>query len=151
MVRKDFNSIFDTLCDYYNQKEMKENESIRELYFDQLKYYDPQEWLDIQKTLLAKHKYMPKIQEIITAVADIKRENKEVIDINKPVCECDLCNGTGYRFITEPSPKGNTYTFVVACDCANGDSKVYDGRTIKDKKHRSNYICPRYSSMFPEG
>ena len=63
--------------------------------------------------------------------------------------ECEKCNDTGYVFITEPSPKGNTYTFVVACDCEKGNDKVYDGRTLSE--NRSNYICPRYSSMFPEG
>lgn len=149
MVRKDFNSIFDTLCDYYGQKEMKENDSIREIYFGQLKYYEPQEWIEIQNALLGKHKYMPKVQEIIAIASDVKATNKETVNVNIPVCDCTLCNGTGYRFITEPSPQGNIYTFVVACDCANGNNKLYDGRTIKDKKNRSNYICPRYSSIMP--
>jgi len=65
--------------------------------------------------------------------------------------ECEMCNDTGYVFIIEKGEKGCNYEYVVACDCSKGDDKVYDGRTISDEKHRSNYICPRYSSMFPEG
>ena len=149
MVRKDFNSVFDTMCDYYGAKDIKLNEAVRELYFDQMKFYDPQEWLGIQKQITERIKYFPKITEIIEIAREYKNANKKTININEPVCECDLCSGTGYRFIHEVSPKGGIYTFAVACDCANGDNKLYDGRTIKDAKHRSNYICPRYSSIMP--
>ena len=67
---------------------------------------------------------------------------------NKP--ECKACNDTGFILITEKSEKGGTYEFAVACDCPKGDDKVYDGRIISDEKHRSNYICPRYSSLLPK-
>lgn len=43
-----------------------------------------------------------------------------------------------------------SYDYVYACDCKNGDNKLYDGSTIKDKEHRSNYYVPRYSAVLPK-
>ena len=60
-----------------------------------------------------------------------------------------MCKGTGYvtvkKIVNELS-----YDFVYACDCRNGDNKLYDGSTIKDKEHRSNYYVPRYSAVLPQ-
>ena len=151
MVRKEFSSVWNTLCAYYGYKEA-EREDIKDLYFRQLKYYDPMDWIEIQDVVIAKCKFMPKVEEISSIANEWKKKKQDAktADINIPVCECKLCNGTGYRSIIEMD-NNRPYEYVVACDCANGDNKLYDGRTIKDEKHRTNYIVPRYSQIIPAG
>ena len=59
-----------------------------------------------------------------------------------------MCNGTGYVILKQVI-EGTAYDYAYACDCKNGDNKLYDGRTIKDKDHRSPYYIPRYSAVIP--
>ena len=145
MTLNEFGNVWNTLCNYYEKEYSKD---VMNLYFNEMKYING-EYNELITGITNKCKYFPKIADIMEVWRTIKQENMEVVDINKPVCECNLCNGSGYRIIKEKSPAGGIYEFAVACDCHNGDNKLYDGRTIKDKKHRSNYICPRYSSVMP--
>lgn len=59
-----------------------------------------------------------------------------------------MCNGTGY-VILKKRVHGKLYDYAYVCDCKNGDNKLYDGKTIKDKEHRSPYCVPRYSEVIP--
>lgn len=144
MKRNEFENVIKTLTQYYD-KEL--DEGTREIYFNEMKYYngDLSKYIEEVCNLC---KFFPKIVELKNIKQKLE-EQKEYVDINNPVCECNLCHGSGYRFINEQTESGYIYTFAVACDCPNGDNKLYDGRTIKDKKYRTNYICPRYSSVIP--
>ena len=146
MTMNEFSNVWKTLCTYYDKNE--NSKELIDIYFSGMKYIN-NNYDELMRGIFRKCKFFPKVAEIMEIWEKTRKEHTVSININEPVCDCNLCEGTGYRLINEVSPQGGIYTFAAACDCANGDNKLYDGRTIKDAKHRSNYICPRYSSIMP--
>lgn len=143
----EFEPIWKTICKYYSKPEFLNDKEMIRVYFDEMKHINSN-FEKFEQLLYRKCQFFPKtyhILEIRKAMMDEMLEEQRV-NINEPVCECKLCNGTGYRIIRD----NRMQQYAVACDCKNGDTKIYDGRNIQDKMHRSIYIVPRYSQMFPE-
>ncbi len=143
MFFNEFEPIFKRICRYFGKEEYITDKEMIEIYFNEMKRINDR-YPYFEELLFQKCKFFPKVTEI----RDIRfkmQDDKKVIDINTPICDCKLCETTGYRFIR--NEKGSIY--AVACDCKNGDNKLYDGRMIKDTANRSDYVIRRYSDYIP--
>lgn len=146
MKRVEFNTVFETLCKYYDKQYNKTDEMV-EIYFNEMKYINDDLSQYINK-IFSEFKFFPKVSELKDLRYKLQSEKGETININAKVCDCEDCNGTGYRAINEIR-SGLPYSFCVACDCANGTNKLYDGSKIQDKIHRSEYTVKRFSNYIP--
>lgn len=142
----EFETIWRRMCMYYEKPGYLENKEMVDIYFNEMKYIN-NNYQEFEQLLRNKCKFWPKTADIVEVRKELidKMLEEQHININEPVCECKLCNGTGYRIIKDKKMRN----YAVACDCKNGDTKLYDGRKIVDKAHRSIYIIPRYSQLFP--
>lgn len=134
MKKAEFKNVFEGLCDYYNRAEDKGNLTIIEIYFDQLKYYDIEEWELIQKELLKNCKMMPKISEIEVTARKVIKELKE--EKQRSMRTCKICGNTGFVLI-KVNNDGEIKEYAAACSCAFGD--------------KTSKYAKRYSEIFPEG
>lgn len=148
MVYKEFKDIYNRFCNYFGKFEYMSDETMIKIYFKEMKYinFNLEEF---EQMVYEKCTYFPKVAEIHSIRKNELKNVKATVNINTKVCDCNKCNGTGYRLMIEVK-NDIPYEFIVACDCRNGDNKIYDGRTISDKKHRSCYIIPRFSEKFVE-
>lgn len=142
----EFENIWRRMCVYYGKSDFLEDKDMIKIYFDEMKYIN-RDYEEFEQLLRSKCKYFPKAADIedVKKVLLDKRLEEQRININEPVCECKLCNSTGYRMIRDEQNR----EYICACDCKNGDNKLYDGRTISDKAHKSIYVIPRYSQLYP--
>jgi hypothetical protein len=145
MKINEFTIIFNRMCKYFNKDEFINDKSIGEIYYNEMKKINDR-YDYFEELLYSKCKFFPKVTEIKDVRYKMNENESGIIDVNAKICECANCNGTGYRIIFY----NKNIEYVVACDCKNGDNKLYDGRSIKDKAHRSSYIVPRYSEKLME-
>lgn len=138
MTISEFIEVTKTLEKYY-EKELDEFQ--RKVWYDEIKYMTEQRYRQIVRHILITSKFMPKLSDVVQANNSLGKIQKEV----KEKVECSKCNGEGFILYTEMVDNGDTkipYQYVARCECANGEEFNYDGRTIKDTEHRSNYYIP---------
>lgn len=146
MTKQEFIKEFNILCDYYKAVDLKENGNLLDKYYDYLKNIDISDWKIIRNRIDLRYKYMPKIMEIQDVYSEYRSEIAREKEKEKKTYACKLCNESGFVIVRDNKNR----QYAVACDCRNGDDKIYDGRTIKDEKHRSIYVIPRYSQVVPK-
>lgn len=147
MKQDDIMKLFDLLCKYYNKESYLEDKEMFKTYYDTLKDFNIDKNY-LKENILKQCRYFPKVIDMLNIIEEIQNKQGKSLT-NSKICECQYCNGTGYRLITEIK-NDVPYKFALACDCKNGDNKLYDGKKIEDARYRSNYIVPRFSQMFAE-
>lgn len=141
MKSVEFNNVFSRLCKYYGKENFIDDMGLRDIYFQEMQYITPDKWQLIEPMIFRKYKFMPKIAEICEIKKEVKDETQK-----KEKIFCKICNSSGYilvKKIIDDYP----YEFGYACICGNGYK--YDGRTIKDTKHRTDF-CIRGIEELPE-
>lgn len=138
MKRNEFEEVIKTLCSYYDDKKLEEN--TKNIYFEEMKYYNGDLGIYI-KEICNSSKFFPKITELKTIKKNIEKSKNYSVASNK-MCDCDNCRGSGWIIIVD-----NGIEYAVACECKNGDNKIYNGQDCKE--HKSNYYIPRYNSKMP--
>jgi hypothetical protein len=146
MKRNEFNTVFGTICKYYDKDYTKDNEMM-EIYFNEMKYIN-ENFSEYINQIFSKFKFFPKVAELKDLRFKLKEDKGNSININAKICDCNYCNGSGYRTITEIRYK-LPIEFLVACDCKNGDNKLYEGSKMKEAKDRSDYAVRRFSHYIP--
>lgn len=97
----------------------------------------------IIKEIFKTCKFMPKLADIIEINKGLGYHTENKKEIEK--VHCNKCNGEGFIIYTKLIDNGDIklpYDFIARCDCENGNEYMYDGRTIQDTEHRSNYRIP---------
>ena len=128
MTKSEFKNVFETMCDYYNNQEYKENMLLIQVYFDNMKYYDYEEWKNIQEEIFRNHRTMPKISDIDKIAKQVKKQLKE--QKLKEIGMCPRCHNSGFIPVII---EGNSH--ALACSCVFGD-KVAN-------------LTKRYDEVFP--
>lgn len=124
MTKSEFKNVFETLCDYYNNQEYKENMLLIQVYFDSMKYYDYEEWKNIQEEIFKNYRTMPKISDIDKIAKQVKKQLKE--QKQKEIGVCPRCYNLGFIPVTIEE-----HSYALACNCVFGDkvakyTKRYD-------------------------
>ena len=122
------------------KKDEREKQIMIITWLDCLKDYDYSTVMKAVKELMQRSMFMPKLAEII----NLTKQYKQAMINNIPKLnagKCDKCNGEGLIFYKKIVNKIE-YQYVARCNCVKGAEFAYDGRTIKDEKHRSNYYVP---------
>ena len=121
-------------------KKDDEKEFMINAWLDCLKDYDYNIVMKAVKELMTSNMFIPKLAEIINLTKQYKRvmiDNAPKLNAGK----CDKCNEEGLIFYKKIVNKVE-YQYVARCTCVKGNEFTYDGRIIKDEKHRSNYYVP---------
>ena len=139
----EFEQLWKKMCKVFNRTESLTDKDVIDIYFREVKTYN-NDYNVLEQRILQKYKYFPKPADLLETISEVKNELAKVKDKNKVFKQCDMCNGSGFVIIKDEKQR----EYAVACDCENGDDKLYDGRTITDKRYRSPYVIKRYSEMF---
>ena len=134
MNNKDFIQYVKEIERFYGQRL---NDKEREVWYESLKFMTLERFNYIIAEIYKTNKFMPKL-------ADIMEMHKQIpyTAATKPQevkGHCKKCNDTGYIIHTKEL-EGPPYQYAAVCEC--GRQSRYDGRTIQDEKHRSNYYIP---------
>ena len=123
------------------QEIAKKNEQEKQLmvatWLDCFKDYDYDVVMKAVRELMQSSMFVPKLAEII----NLSKQYKQAIINNIPKLKagkCNKCNGEGLIFYKKII-SGYEYLYAARCNCEKGMEFSYDGRTIQDEKHRSNY------------
>lgn len=143
MTREEFAEQTQRLCDLYGKTI---NQTQADFWLDQLQNYSANEYRRAVGEYAKKNKYMPAISDILTEIKNLKPYEQP----KKEVVECKACNGTGY-VLYKKVIDGREYEFASQCNCQNAVGLDYDGRTIKDEKHRSDYYLAKAVDVFGGG
>lgn len=126
---------------YYGKEYSVEQRTIM---YDELKDMEISRYRKIISAVIRKSKFLPKIADIIEANIEepYSSQNQE----NK--VECSKCKSTGYVLYTKIIKNGdkeNKYTYGAICNC--GNAKKYEGWTIADTQHRTDFYTPYASEL----
>lgn len=134
MIKKEFIQYIQELENFYGQKL---NDTEREIWFKNLEFMTIERFNYIIAEIYKTNKFMPKLSEIMDLHKEIPytqaTQQKEVKG------HCEKCGDTGYIIYTKLL-EGKPYQYSAVCDC--GRQNRYDGKTIQDEKHRSDYYIP---------
>ena len=114
---------------------------------EELGHLSVTKYRQIIRQILKTSKFMPKLADMLEVTNTMPKVNKET---TREKVECDKCNGEGYILYTKLVDNGDykiPYEYVARCDCDNGNEYIYDGRTINDTQHRSDYRIPSMSEI----
>lgn len=140
MTIGEFEEIANRLCNLFNKELNKEQ---MDFWYKNLKQYEPVTFRRAVGEYAKKNKYMPAISDILTEIKNLKPYEQP----KKEMVECKACNGTGY-VLHKKVIDGREYEFASQCNCQNAVGLDYDGRTIKDEKHRSDYYLAKAVDVF---
>lgn len=134
MTRKEFTQYIQEIQRFYGYEL---NETEMDIWYESLKFMTIERFNYIIAEIYKTNKFMPKLAEVIDMHKQIPytqaTQRKEIKG------HCDKCNDTGYVIYTK-LVEGKPYQYSAVCDC--GRQNRYDGRTIQDEKHRSDYYVP---------
>jgi DNA-directed RNA polymerase subunit M/transcription elongation factor TFIIS len=134
MTNKEFVQYTQELENFYGQKL---NDTEKNVWYESLKFMTIERFNYIIAEIYKINKFMPKLSEIIDMHKQIPytqaTQQKEVKG------HCEKCGDTGYIIYTK-LVEGKPYQYATVCDC--GRQNRYDGRTIQDEKHRSDFYVP---------
>ena len=125
----------------YYGKELEDFQ--RKIWNEEIGNLSVQRYRQIIKEIFKTCKFMPKLADIIEINKGLGYHIENKKEIKK--VHCDRCNGEGFIIYTKLIDNGDIklpYDFMARCDCENGNEYIYDGRTIQDTQHRSNYYVP---------
>jgi len=120
----------------------------RKIWNEEIGHIALSRYRQIIKEIFRTCKFMPKLADIVEINKELAyhTEDKKVFES----VECNKCNSLGFiTYIKEIDNGGYKipYQFIARCDCTNGNQYVYDGRTIRDTEHRSNYRVPSMAEL----
>ena len=134
MNNKDFIQYVQEIERFYGQRL---NDKEREVWYESLKFMTLERFNYIIAEIYKTNKFMPKLSDVMDMHKQIPyttaTPQKEVSG------HCEKCNDTGYIIYTKEI-EGHPYKYAAVCDC--GRQNRYDGRTIQDERHRSEYYVP---------
>lgn len=134
MNNKDFIQYVQEIERFYGQRL---NDKEREVWYESLKFMTLERFNYIIAEIYKTNKFMPKLSDVMDMHKQIPyttaTPQKEVNG------HCEKCNDTGYIIYTKEI-EGHPYKYAAVCDC--GRQNRYDGKTIQDERHRSEYYVP---------
>jgi len=91
---------------------------------------------------------VPAISELIKRYKGVSNKGGRLEVKNEQYC--DVCDDKGFVLMKKTKPKlGRMYEYVLYCPfCEVGRTQAYDGRSIRDKNHRSPYYVPPITEYF---
>lgn len=137
MNRSEFVEATSRIEQYYDKEYTTQQLQIM---FEELSALPVERYRQLISAVIRKSKYLPKIADIMEANVE---EPYTGNDTQREVIECKKCNSTGYVLYTKLVKNGGKdlkYTYAAVCSC--GNAKQYDGTTIMDKEHRSDFYTP---------
>lgn len=147
MKFEQFEKEFEIIANYYGKEDIIKNKEFMNLYFDSFKYVDIFTFNRVKELAIKKCKFFPKVSEFEEFIQETKKEKYSNEKREEITYECDKCKKTGYVLYWK-KVNDREYLYACACDCRNGDNKLYEGPKVKDPKGRSNYYIKRFSEVF---
>lgn len=148
MKFEQFEKEFAIISNYYGKEDILTNKELMNIYFDSFKYVDIFTFNRVKELTIKKCKFFPKVSEFEEFIQEVKREkhNNEKSE-EEIVYECDKCKGVGYVLYWK-NVEDMEYLYACACDCKNGNNRLYEGPQVKDARGRSNNYIKKFSEVF---
>lgn len=138
-----------TLAEFYKQiagieqfygKEY--NQEQKKVFYEELKGYPLEKFIKAIEQIRKTSRYAPMLNELLEAIKQVKLNQRDEEKV-----PCEFCKGTGYVRYTKIE-NGYPYEYFCLCTCKNAEGKEYNGRTISDKEHRSDYYIKTAQEVF---
>lgn len=148
MKFEQFEKEFEIIANYYGKEEILQNKELINIYFDSFKYVDIFTFNRVKELAIKKCKFFPKVSEFEDFIQEARKERYSKEKREQEILhECEKCKKLGYILYWK-KVNDIEYLYACACDCKNGDNKLYEGPQVKDPKGRSNYYIKRFSDVF---
>lgn len=139
MTRKEFIEYIQELQRYYGQ-ELSETEA--DIWYNSLKFMSIGRFNYVISEIYKVNKYMPRLSEVLDMHKQIPYTTGT--EERKIKGHCEKCNDTGYVVYTKII-NGMPYEYAAVCDC--GRQNRYDGRTLVDERHKSDFYTPTIDEL----
>lgn len=120
----------------------------RKIWYEDIGKMPLSRYRQITRELFRTCKFMPKLADIVEINRGLAYHTENQKTFKK--VECKKCKSRGFITYIKQLENGGQkikYQFIARCDCANGNQYNYNGRTIRDTEHRSNYYIPSVAEL----